>query len=591
MTRFRPSARRTVVLLGFACVAVVALAAPASAHAQLESTEPQAGGVYDDAPREITLRYSEPVEASLGAVRVYDGAGDRIDAGKASHPGGAADTVRVDLPALSDGSYVVTWRVLSADSHPVQGAFTFQVGPEATADNLESLTQRLLASQGGSESVGVVYAVARFGVFASLALLVGGVAFVVLVWRAGRDSQRARRLVWAGWIGALASTAVGFVLKGPYAAGLGLADAFDPELLGDVFDTRSGKVWVARALILLLALPLLRRLLPGHRPVAEYPLTAGWTLAAALVGAALVATPGLGGHASSGILVPLAVVADAAHLGAVSIWLGGLAVLFVAFLPRAGADELRATLPRYSQVALAAIVVIVITGTFQSWRQVGSFGALRDTDFGRLLVIKLLLFAVIIVAAAFSREVVNRTFRARTARVREPVVAGGPVPPSGGATDYDVEFEPLDDATEVQNLRRSVMVEVALAVVVLVVTALLVNAPPARSEAAEPYAKVLKTDDLWFDVRVDPAAAGENNVHMTALTTTGGPTDVLEMEVSLTQPERDIAPIDVPLRRLGPGHYVAYDVNIPIPGDWELIANALIDDTTQVVAKDEVEIR
>jgi hypothetical protein len=63
------------------------------------------------------------------------------------------------------------------------------------------------------------------------------------------------------------------------------------------------------------------------------------------------------------------------------------------------------------------------------------------------------------------------------------------------------------------------------------------------------------------------------------------------MEVSLTQPERDIAPIDVPLRRLGPGHYVAYDVSIPIPGDWQLIANALVDDTTSVVAKDEVEIR
>ncbi len=593
MTRVRPRARRALVLVGLACVAVVALAAPASAHAQLESTEPQAGGVYDAAPREITLRFNEPVEASLGAVRVYDGDGDRLDAGKPSHPGGAGDTVGVDLPALSDGSYVVTWRVLSADSHPVQGAFTFQVGPEITADNLESLTQRLLASQGGSESVGVVYAVARFGVFASLALLVGGVAFVVLVWRAGRDSQRARRLIWVGWIGALASTVVGFVLQGPYAAGLGLADAFDPELLGDVFDTRFGRVWVARALILLLAVPVLRRLLPGRRPVAEYPLTARWALAAALVGAALVAIPGLGGHASSGILVPLAVVADAAHLGAVSLWLGGLAVLFVAFLPRAGADELHGALPRYSQVALAAIVVIVVTGTFQSWRQVGSFGALRDTDFGRLLVIKLLLFAVIVVAAAFSREVVNRTFRARTARVREPepVGAGGPVPPSGGATDYDVEFEPLDDATEVRNLRRSVLVEVALAVVVLIVTALLVNAPPARSEAGQPYAEVVKTEDLWFDITVGPAAAGENTVHVTALTTTGGPTDVLEMTVSLTQPERDIAPIDLPLRRLGPGHFVAFDVSIPIPGDWELIANALVDETTSVVAKAEVEIR
>ncbi len=579
------------MVAGVAFVAVAALASPAAAHAELESTDPQGGGVYDDPPEVVTLRYSEPVEASLGAVRVYDGDGRRLDAGTPSHPNGSGDTVRVDLPDLRDGSYVVTWRVLSADSHPVQGAFTFQVGPEATARDLEGLTQRLLATQGGSEAVGAVYAVARLGVFASLALLVGGVAFLVLVWPPGRESGRAHRLVWAGWAGALASTAAGLLLQGPYAAGLPLGDALDPELLGDVLDTRSGRVWAARVLILLVALPLLRRLLPGRRPVAEYPLTAPWMFAAVVAGVALVATPGVGGHAGSGILVPLAVVADAAHLAAVSLWLGGLVLLFAAFLPRAGADELRSALPRYSQLALASVVAIVVTGTFQSWRQVGSFGALRDTDFGRLLVIKLLLFGVIIVAAAFSREVVNRTFRARTARAHEQVTVGGPAPVSGGSGGFDGELEPLDDATEVRNLRRSVLVEVGLAVVVLIVTALLVNAPPARSAEAQPYSNVLKTDDLWFDLRVDPARAGENDVHVTALTTTGGPTNVVEMEVNLTQAERGIAPIDVPLRRLGPGHYVAYDVNIPITGDWELIANALVDDTTQVVAKDEVEIR
>jgi copper transport protein len=397
----RRLALRGAAVATLACGLVIVAASPASAHAELLSTDPQAGGVYDKAPEEVNLRYTEPVEASLGAVRVYDGRGARLDTGKPSHPGGDSSTVRVDLPDLRDGSYVVTWRVLSADSHPVQGAFTFQIGPEATADDLESLTQRLLTDQGGSESVGAVAAIARFGVFAALALLIGGVAFVTLVWPRGRESRRARRLIWAGWVGLALSTLVGLALQGPYVAGLALGDALDLDLLREVLDTRSGKVWVARLALLVLAVPFLRRLLP-RGPVVEYPLTPSWNAGAALLGVALAATPGLAGHAASGELVPLAIPADTVHLGAVAVWLGGLVLLFAAMLPAADAAELRSAVPRYSQLALISVGAIVVTGLFQSWRQVGSLTGLRDTDFGRILVIKLLIVGALVVAAASS---------------------------------------------------------------------------------------------------------------------------------------------------------------------------------------------
>jgi copper transport protein len=587
MTRRRRLVRRLVGVTAAAITLIAVGASPAYAHAELQTTDPQAGAVYDAAPKNVTLRYSEPVEASLGAVRLYDGEGDRIDTGTPSHPDGDGSAVRVDLPGLRDGSYVVTWRVLSADAHPVRGAFTFQVGPEATADDLDSLTERLLASQGGSEVVGSVYAVARFGVFASLALLVGGAAFLVLVWPGGRASTIASRLVWAGWAGAVVSTVIELLVQGPYAAGLGLGDALDLDLLQEVFDTRAGRVWLARLAFLAVAAVLLWRLLPPRRrPVREYPLTPVWGAAAVAAAIALVATPGLGGHAGSGDLVPLAIVADTAHLGGVALWLGGLVVLLAAFLPRAGADELRTVLPRYSQVALSAVGVIIATGVFQAWRQVGSLSALRDTDFGRLLVVKVLLVGVLVVAAAFSREVVNRTFRARTARVA--VGAGGP-PVDDGVEPF-VDEEPLDDATEVRNLRRSVLIEVVLAVVILSVTALLVNTPPGRSAESAPFSDVLEGEEMSADVSVDPADVGPNTIHVTAMTPEGAALDVLEMEVTLRQPDREIAAIDVPLERLGTGHYVAYDFQIPFDGDWILTVSALVDDTTQATAEGEVPI-
>jgi copper transport protein len=341
--------------------------------------------------------------------------------------------------------------------------------------------------------------------------------------------------------------------------------------------------------LLVIALPLLGRIFPGDRPIAEYPLTLPWRVGAVIVGAALVATPGLGGHAASGDYVPFAVVADALHVGAIAVWLGGLVILVVAMLPRADARELRSVVPRYSQVALACVAVIVLTGAFQSWRQVGSLTALRDTDFGRLLALKLLIFKVLIVVAAFSREVVNRKFRERTATKYARIAAEAAE--ASGSGDNPVEFRVLDDATEVRNLRRSVVIEVVLAAGILVVASLLVNTPPARSEVGGPHTEVLRGEDIWVDVVVDPAQVGENDLHVTALLPGGTPTDVLEMQVDLTLPDEDIAPIDVPLRRLGPGHYISSAFNVPIRGDWELTADVLMDETTEVAVNAEVPIR
>ncbi|HEX6310281.1 MAG TPA: hypothetical protein VF152_01495, partial [Acidimicrobiia bacterium] len=117
------------------------------------------------------------------------------------------------------------------------------------------------------------------------------------------------------------------------------------------------------------------------------------------------------------------------------------------------------------------------------------------------------------------------------------------------------------------------------------------TAPGRASEESGPFATVVKTDELWFDVLVDPATVGTNDVHVTALTTTGTAAEVQEMEVTLTQPDRDIAPIDLPSTPLGPGHVVADDVQIPIAGDWVITASALVDDTTQVTGEAEVTIR
>jgi copper transport protein len=530
------------------------------------------------------------------------------------------------MPKLDDGTYVVTWRVISADSHPVQGAFTFQVGTAGSTRDATALAERLLARQGGSAVVGVVYAIDRVALFAGLALLIGGIVFMSFVFPPGRRTRRGRMIVWAGWAGTVVATVAGIALEGVYAAALPLSKVFDASIFGDVLDTRYGRVSVVRLILLVAAFPLLRvlfapRVARHDRAVRRLPRW--WFAATGLVVAGLSFTPGLAGHAGTGEYTGFAIPADAIHVLAMACWLGGLVLLLAVVLPRTDPDELRQGINRYSALALGSIVALVVTGGFQAWRQVGSFTALRDTDYGKLLIAKLVAFAALIVAAAFSREIVNRRFRTfptdesddeppdgRDAEIRLPArepavpvtVGGSPSGEprqlasafngggSGGngrgrrrGDDGDGYDDEDDDATEVRRLRRSVAAEVVVALVVLTITALLVNAAPARSVETAPISMTLKSSQVWVDVVIAPGVAGGNDIHLTALPVGDTVVNIEDMTVQLTRPGEDLPPFSLPLQKLGPGHYIASQYDIPYPGEWQMTVRVTLGATDQEV--------
>ncbi len=614
--------RRLLVFCALVFAVIGLTAVPAFAHATLEGTDPGAGATVRRSPAQIRLSYSEPVEASLGAVRMFDSRADRVDVGEAHHPNGKASEVAVSVPKLDDGLYVVTWRVISADSHPIQGAYTFTVGSSnTTSKQAQGLANRLLTDQGGSSIVGIVFAIARFGAFLGLAGLIGGGAFLAWVWRRGRSDRRARRLVWTAWGCTVGFTLLAFALEGPYGAALGLEKVVDPSLWSQVLSTRYGRVLIARVVLLLLALPLLLRLLPSRGPEIEHPLPSWWPWAAGVLGLALSATPGLAGHASTGPLVSIAIPADTLHIYGVGLWLGGLVMLFSAFMPRADEPSLRDVVPRYSAYALVSMGVIVVTGTFQAFRQIDSFGALVDTDYGRILLVKLGFFLFLMVAAAVSRDVVNRRWRIPEDELDTPVSVGAgavvgagaaamsgggsggggggtatlpPVAPGGGglplSPDDEDEGYPegyvLDEPTAERRLRRGLLFEVILGVIILAVTALLVNAAPARGQDSGPYTATLKTEKVSFDITITPATRGANEMHLFTLdpTGTGTTVDATEVSAEMSQPDNDIAPIEVKLIRLAPGHYTSAGLTVPFAGDWKLTVKAVLGDVDESAA-------
>jgi copper transport protein len=252
--------------------------------------------------------------------------------------------------------------------------------------------------------------------------------------------------------------------------------------------------------------------------------------------------------------------------------------------------------------------VLVVTGVYQAWRIEGSIGALKDTDSGRLLLVKVGVFAVLVVVAAFARDVVNRRYREypdddpMPEEAAVPVAVGvfasdmGPDPDARRAATALIDpDEPDEDgrteAGEQRHLRRTVLVEVLLMVLVLGITAALVNAAPGRAVSTQPVFLTLKTDEMWFDVTIAPGNAGPNDVHVTGLPTGGGLTQIKNITVQLTQPGRDLPPFDVPMQQLGTNHYYAPLFDIPYPGTWQMTIRAQLNATDEIVATGRFSLR
>lgn len=481
-------------------------------------------------------------------MRVFRADGKTIAVGRPTHPGGVKDKIAIEVPKLADGAYVVTWRVVSEDSHPVQGAFTFTVGDAKAVD--DASIANLLQERGSSRPVGVAYASSRALAFGSMLFLIGGIGFIIVVWPSGRTNPRARRALVIA-LGVLVATSIAnLLLQGVYASGLGLGKVVDSTVLRDVVATRFGRVYLVRLGLLVLALPFFELFIRSTRLPKWWPIVGG------ALGVAIVATPGFAGHAAVGTNEPFALMADVAHVGAAAAWIGGLAFLTFFVLPQR-TEDLKPIVRRYSEVAFWAVTVLVATGLFQGWRQVGTLEALTSTTYGTLLIAKSALVAGMLGVAWLSRRATRAKWSPNTA----------------------------------SHVRRTVGIETAVAVGVLVVTSMLVNAVPAKTVAAAPQSGELSSPTLLLNYTVSPGRSGSNAIHLYTQTTTGQPKSVEEVTLKLSLPGRGIAAIPVKLEIAGPGHYQSLNVVLPIKGSWRMDVTARTSEVDQETFEGTVEIR
>ncbi len=222
-------------------IAALAAAPSAGAHAVLLEAQPGDGTIVAESPPEVVLRFSEPVETALGAIRVFKADGTRVDDGSLTRPGAqaVATGLRPDLP---DGTYTVAWRVVSADSHPVRGAFVFHVGSPGA--NPEGIAGEVLAGGEISGALSAGFTTVRFFTLALTLLTVGGVVALVLVLGGVTGGGRRTLLTTLGGLAVVLglTSLAGIVLQGADATGVGIVDALDWSLIRSVLETRFGQV-------------------------------------------------------------------------------------------------------------------------------------------------------------------------------------------------------------------------------------------------------------------------------------------------------------------------------------------------------------
>ncbi|MFK0184473.1 copper resistance CopC/CopD family protein [Streptomyces rubiginosohelvolus] len=598
---------------------LLAGAGPASAHAALTGSDPADGAVVDTAPKEVTLSFSEAIAVGDDSIRVLDPSGKRADTDTEPKDLSEGSTVRYGVAlhsGLPDGTYTVAWQAISADSHPISGAFTFSIG--APSDT----TVALPSQEAGGGPVGVVYDIARYAAYGGFVLLVGGSAFVLVCWRGGATALPMQRLVVRGWLTLTAATLVMLLLRNPYTGSGKFADAFDLAGLQSVLDTKPGAALVSR-LLLLGAAALFIAVLFGTYARREderekKDLTFGLAVGGGVVATGIAATWAMSEHASTGIQANIAMPVDVLHLLAVAAWLGGLASLLVALYrtPDIGSAAVR----RFSAVAFGSVVVLAATGIYQSWRQVGSWSALTGTRYGQLLILKVALIAVLLAVAWFSRRWTGRltdsAVASEDASEEEPEsesepesVSADPDPERAAqlarqrAALTATKKKRIRDADPQRSgLRRSVLAEAAVAVVLLAVTTMLTSTEPGRTEeeaaggtpsASAPAAGGPVNLKMPFDtggqngkgtVRIDiePGRTGSNDLHVWIDGSDGKPMDVPELKLALTLESKDIGPLPVVPDRLAEGHWSASAVQIPMAGDWKIDVTVRTSDIDQV---------
>jgi copper transport protein len=521
--------KRSWLAIAVVVVAALTAAPSAFAHAILQESSPSNNSVVRSSPSTVSLRFNEAVETAFGSIRVYDCGGSRVDSGKIVRPSKDSVAVKIDR-RLDRGTYTVTWRVISADSHPVAGAFVFNVKKATPGGSCKQVF--------GATTPGTINALFKFMRaldFALILLVVGGAMVLALALRSAAPALRSRlfRILAGLSFGLVLAAALCIVLQGAVAGGFGLTEAFRWDTVHSVLQTRFGRafLWQIGLAIVVGAVALLAS---RSRRLELLPLLALF----------LLPTISAAGHArTSG---SWALVFDVIHIAAASTWVGGLAFTVLALM-LAGNDRwplASRAVPRFSILAVVSVVTLISAGSLRGYQEVRAFHGLWDTTYGQLLLAKIALVLPLLALGAYNN-------RYAVPRLKKQIAS----------------------VVEQRRFLRAAGAELAIMAAIVGVTAVLVTEPPAKAsvKAAKFATDTVPIGPLEVNYVVEPAKTGPNTIHLYFYKPKSGfPANVDDAKMSATLPSAGLGPLRIPLTKIVPSHYTTSAGVFPQPGDWQV---------------------
>ncbi len=522
--RRKPVAVGLLAGLVWLCLTTLALA-----HASLTAAEPADGAVLQSPPARLSLSFSEPV--SPLTLKLVKPDGEAVELGDFV----LRDRMLEITPpqGLGQGSFVLSWRVVSEDGHPVAGSSVFSIGAPSRAAPV--------AGDAADRCVIAAIWFAKVLLYAGLFLGIGGV-FASGWFLRGRPG----RLPFAWLALGLAGTILSVGLQGLDALGAPLARLADPVIWKAGASTSFGRTAAVMAVALGLAAVAGSR---WRRTLSALALVAG-ALALAL-----------SGHASAAAPQWLARPAVFLHALTIAVWAGALLPLGLS-LRRGGADG-RAALARFSRCIPYAVAALAVAGVALAVIQVETPAALLSTAYGKVLLVKLALLAPLFLLAAVNRWLLTG-----------PVARGG--------------------AKATRHLTLAVAAETLLVLAILATAAAWRFTPPPRAlaiAAAQPASTHIHTAQAMAEITVTPGHAGPVDVSVILMSGDFGPLDAQEVTLVFANPPAGIEAVRRKAFKPGDGTWRVEGLVLPLPGAWTVRLDVLISDFEMTRLTGEVTIR
>jgi copper transport protein len=553
-----PRGRRVIVVAG-ALLAALVLPAAASAHAVLLRTSPVASKIVNAPPALVSLTYSEPVEPRFAIVSITDAAARSQTAGPPRRSATNPDELDVPLQRLKQGWYLVYWRVVSVDGHPVRGAFTFAVGP-----NAGPAPQFVIPSLSETAATPRLL-IARWATFLSLMVAVGLLVLRLLIARPVVGRVRGVSLrpleVALGIAIAVALVATPIYVEMSTAQFSGHSFFDFGGVVPLLRDSSFGRSYVDLELILVFFALAAFIAIAVDRPerrqrsVAELLALDGALIAAA----AALLVPGLAGHAAETSPRGLALALDWVHLVGASVWIGGLAGLLVFWMTLGSGRRmlgLQVVVPRFSRVAGASVMLVIASGTWAAILHLPKLSSLWDTSYGQALIVKLVLLGgAMLLASGNVARTVPRIAAADTQPARAEGAAG--------------------------LLRILVSGEVLLVVSVIFAAGVLSSlAPPSKALAAVgkgtvrvgpgPVTRVVNQQGYRLEFQVSPNKAAVPNAFTVRITRNGAPVRHADVTTTFAMLDMEMGEQGYKFTETSPGVYQRSAPALVMVGHWGL---------------------